>query len=85
MNIITFLLVGLVTGWVASSLIMGHGMGTIRNIVIGVIGALVGGFVFDIFGIAIYGFWGSVLMSTIGAVLFLYVVGIFSKHKYSER
>lgn len=79
MNIIAFLLIGLFAGWIASSLIQGHGLGTPGDIIVGVIGAFVGGFVFDIFGITTYGFWGSLGMSVVGALVFLFIVGLFTR------
>jgi len=78
MNIIVFLLVGLLAGWIASSLMKGQGLGLSGDIVVGVIGAFVGGFIFDMAGVAVYGFWSSLGMSVIGAMVFLFIVGLFS-------
>ena len=71
MNIIAILLVGLISGWIASSLVEGQGLGTIMDIIVGVIGAFVGGFIFTILGISAYGFLGVLIMSVIGAATFL--------------
>ncbi len=79
MNIVAFLLVGLISGWIASLIVEGHGFGAIGDIIIGVIGAFVGGFVFDMLGVASYGFWGAVGMSLVGAVVFLFVVNLFGR------
>ncbi len=79
MNIITFLLIGLISGWIASTLVEGRGAGAIRDIILGIIGAFLGGFVFSIIGIAAYGFWGNVLMSVVGAVVFLFLLRVFSR------
>ena len=62
MNIIIFLAVGLIAGWLASNLIEGRGYGGLGDIVVGVIGAFIGGFIFDLFGIVLHGFWGNVLI-----------------------
>jgi uncharacterized membrane protein YeaQ/YmgE (transglycosylase-associated protein family) len=78
MNVVAFLLVGLFAGWVASSLVEGHGLGVLGDIVVGIVGALVGGFVFDMFGVTTYGFWGSFGMSVVGAVVFLSILGLFT-------
>jgi len=79
MNIITFLIIGLIAGWLASTLVEGHGNGGLSDIVIGIIGAFFGGFIFNILGITYYGFWGNVGMSAVGAVAFLYLVRLFSR------
>tara|TARA_B110001454_G_scaffold16145_1_gene14569 strand:+ start:54234 stop:54506 length:273 start_codon:yes stop_codon:yes gene_type:complete len=78
MNIIVFLLVGLLAGWIASSLMRGEGLGILADIIVGVIGAFVGGFIFEMAGVGIYGFWSALGMSVIGAMVFLFIVGLFS-------
>ncbi len=50
-NLIIFLAIGAIAGWLAGNLIKGGGFGLMGNIVVGVIGAFVGGFVFGLFGI----------------------------------
>ena len=84
MNIIAFLLVGLLSGWIASSLMEGRGAGILRDLIIGVIGAFVGGFVFSIFGVFTYGFLGSLVMSVVGAMVFLLLVRMFTGHHHSH-
>ena len=78
MNILVFLLVGLISGWIAGKLIEGHGFGALGDIVVGIIGAFVGGFVFGSMGVEAFGFWGSVAMSVVGAAVFLVIVGLFT-------
>lgn len=85
MNILLFLLVGLVAGWLASLVVEGHGLGTLGNIIVGIIGAFVGGLIFDVMGIQSYGFWQSVGMSAVGAVVFLFVIGIFTHNQSSTK
>ncbi len=77
MNIVAFLFVGLVAGWISSTLVRGQGLGTIYDIIVGIIGAIVGGFVFDIAGITpSYGLWGALATSVVGATLFLALVSL---------
>ena len=47
MNIILFLLIGLVAGWLAGKIMKGKGFGLVGNLVVGVVGAFIGGFVFN--------------------------------------
>ncbi len=85
MNILVFLVVGLFAGWIASSLVKGHGLGTLRDVIVGIIGALVGGFIFNIFGITAYGFWGSLGMSIIGAMVFLFIISVLNGSHSSTK
>lgn len=71
-----FLLIGVVAGWLAGALTKGKGFGLLGNLVIGVIGAIIGGFVFRAVGLSAYGTCGSLIMATIGALIFLYVAKI---------
>jgi len=74
MEILTFIVVGLIAGWIAGQVVRGYGFGMVGDIVVGIVGALIGGFLFDLMGITTYGFIGSVVMSVIGAVLLLAVI-----------
>ncbi len=77
MEIIAYLILGGVAGWIAS-LVMGTdaSQGILLNIVVGVIGAVVGGFLFNAFGTAgVTGFnLYSLIVATIGAIVSLWVV-----------
>ena len=50
MEIVWFILVGLVAGWLAGVLVKGGGFGAIGDIIVGVLGALLGGFLFGVLG-----------------------------------
>jgi uncharacterized membrane protein YeaQ/YmgE (transglycosylase-associated protein family) len=79
MNIVWFLLVGLVAGWLAGKITKGSGFGVLGDIVIGVIGAFVGGFLFGLVGISAGGTVGSIIVATIGAIVLVYIVGAIRK------
>jgi uncharacterized membrane protein YeaQ/YmgE (transglycosylase-associated protein family) len=79
MYLIWFLLVGLVAGWLAGKLMKGSGFGVIGDIVIGVIGAFVGGFLFRVVGLSAHGTIGSIIMATIGAMVLVAVVRALRK------
>ena len=59
MELIGFLLIGLIAGWIATTFIRGSGMGLVGNLVIGVIGAFVGGFLFRLLGFSAVGLIGQ--------------------------
>ncbi|HEX7390315.1 MAG TPA: GlsB/YeaQ/YmgE family stress response membrane protein [Acidiphilium sp.] len=73
MSIIVWLILGLVAGFIASKIVDRQGAGFVLDIVLGIIGALVGGFIFTAFGAAgVTGFNAySLLVSVIGAVVVL--------------
>jgi uncharacterized membrane protein YeaQ/YmgE (transglycosylase-associated protein family) len=77
-NFIWFLIVGGLAGWIASVLVEGSGLGIFGDIVVGVIGAFLGGFLAMEFNITVYGFWGVLGMSIVGAVILLVILRVFS-------
>lgn len=70
-DLIWFLLVGGLAGWLASVLVMGGGMGILADIAVGVAGAFVGGFLARFFQWNVYGFWEVLGISILGAILLL--------------
>lgn len=74
MDIIWFLLIGLIAGWLAGMVMHGGGYGVIGDIVVGVIGSLIGGYLFRVLGVTSYGLIGSVIMALIGAVILIAVL-----------
>ena len=74
-SLLTFLLVGAIAGWLAGVLVKGYGFGLIGNIVVGVIGSFVGGWLFDRFRVVHgNGILGAVLGATLGAVVLLLII-----------
>jgi uncharacterized membrane protein YeaQ/YmgE (transglycosylase-associated protein family) len=69
MDAIWFILIGLAAGWLAEQIMGVGGQGVIGDLVVGVIGALLGGFMFQTVGIAVGGgLLGSLIVATIGAI-----------------
>lgn len=66
-----FLLIGLGAGWLAAVIVKGHGFGVLGNLIVGAIGAVVGGWLFAAIGLEAYGKLGSLIMALVGAVIFL--------------
>jgi len=67
-------LIGILAGWLASKLVKGRGMGLLMDLILGIVGAILGGFVFGLLGIAAYTLLGRLVMATVGAVLLLLLV-----------
>jgi uncharacterized membrane protein YeaQ/YmgE (transglycosylase-associated protein family) len=71
------IVVGLIAGWLSGKLVRGRGFGVIGDIAIGIVGALVGDWLLPRLGIHLgVGFVSSLINATIGAVLFLVIVGL---------
>ena len=82
MGIIGWIVLGALAGWIAS-IIMGRNdrMGCITNIVVGIIGAFLGGWIFSLFGstgVTGFNLW-SFLVAIVGAVVLLAIVGLFTR------
>ena len=71
MYIFWFLLIGLAAGWLAGQIMKGGGFGLIGDLVVGVIGALLGGFLFDLFGLHATGLLGNLVMAIVGAIVLI--------------
>lgn len=76
MDILTWLIVGLIAGVLASLVMGGTGLGIIGDIVIGIVGAFVGGWIFRTLGVAspLSGLPGIILVAFVGAVVLLFVI-----------
>ena len=64
-----FLFIGGVIGWLAGLIIQGRGFGIILDIVIGIVGAMLGGWMADVLGLHTSSSFGAFLMALIGAVV----------------
>ncbi len=71
MHLVWFLLVGLIAGWLAGKLTKGSGFGVLGDIVLGVVGAFIGGFLFRLIGFAASGTIASIIVATVGAMILI--------------
>jgi len=81
-NLLVWIIVGGIAGWLASLVVRGGGMGIVGDIIVGVVGALIGGFVLSLllpgtFGITGFNL-GSLIVAFIGAVILLFIVKLFT-------
>ena len=75
MNIVLFLLIGLIAGALAGRVVSGHGYGVLGDIVVGVVGAFLGGWIFTTFlGVAGGGVLMSLVVAFIGAIVLLWLI-----------
>ena len=73
MGIIYWIVIGAVAGWIAGLLMKGKGSGLLMNMVIGIVGAFIGGWTFSLLGISANGLIGSLVTAVAGAVILLFV------------
>lgn len=73
-ELLSVLIVGGIAGWAAGKIIRGSGQGLLTNIVIGIIGAFIGDWLFDLLGLTTDGgLIGSIITATIGAIVLLWL------------
>ncbi len=73
MGVISWIVIGLLAGWLAAR-VTNSPHGLFRNLAVGLLGAVLGGFVFSKLGIqAMPDFWGQLITAIIGAVLLLFL------------
>ncbi|OLC49223.1 MAG: transglycosylase [Chloroflexi bacterium 13_1_40CM_4_65_13] len=77
-GIIAWIVVGLIAGWAASLVSRGHGFGLLGDIIVGLVGALIGGFLAGFFLHASVGLIGSIIIAFLGAVILLAILRAFS-------
>ncbi|WP_283606694.1 GlsB/YeaQ/YmgE family stress response membrane protein [Faecalispora anaeroviscerum] len=87
MGIITWIVLGALAGWIASMIVGKNSeMGAFANVCIGVAGAFIGGFIFNmITGVGFTGFniW-SLVVATIGSIILLLIINLFQKTKHDH-
>ena len=72
-----FLIIGIIAGWLAGKIVKGRGFGLIGDLVVGVIGSFIGGYLFKVLHFSAYGTVGEIIMATIGAIVLLWIMRLF--------
>jgi uncharacterized membrane protein YeaQ/YmgE (transglycosylase-associated protein family) len=78
-GVLGWLFVGLIAGWLAGKIARGRGYGCITDIILGIVGSFIGGWVFVKLGIFGGGFWYSLAAATLGAVILVSLAHLFSR------
>ena len=79
-SLLMMLIVGAVAGWLAGKIMKGRGFGVLGNVIVGVVGAFLAGLIFPALGFSVGGgFFWSVIHSTIGAVMLLFLIGLIKR------
>lgn len=81
-DILIWIIVGIVAGWLAGVVVRGYGLGLIGNLVVGVIGAIIAGWLLPQLGVAfvvVNPLITAIVYATIGAIILLLVIGLFRR------
>lgn len=79
-SILAAIIIGVLAGWIAEQ-VMGRRHGLLTNLLVGIVGAFLGAFLAGALGIGFAGFWGSLIVSAVGAILLLAIVGMFRSRR----
>ncbi len=83
MGILAWILLGLVAGWIAGLVMRGGGYGIVGDIILGILGALVGGFLSStLLGVGVSGFdLTSIVIAVLGAIILIAISRAVSPHR----
>lgn len=82
MYFLWYLLIGLAAGCLAGLIVKGRGSGFFVNIIVGLIGSVLGGWLVSLFGWIPVGTVGTLVSSVIGAIVLLLIVSLFTRRKH---
>ncbi len=80
-SLIGWVIIGLIAGWLTGKLTRGAGYGCLGDVVLGMVGAVIGGWIFDKLGILGGGFLFSLAAAVVGAVVLVSIARLFAGHK----
>ena len=79
LDLFSWIIVGLLAGTFASWFVRGHGFGCLGNLVLGLVGAIIGGYLARLLNLqGVYHFWGSLLLAFIGAALLVFILQLLT-------
>jgi uncharacterized membrane protein YeaQ/YmgE (transglycosylase-associated protein family) len=79
MSLLWFLIIGLIAGWLAGLIMKGSGYGVLGDLVLGIVGAMIGGNVLGWFGIVTYGLVGSLIAALVGALILIFLIRLVKR------
>ena len=77
LSLLGWIAVGIIAGWLTGRLMRGAGYGILMDLVLGLVGAVIGGWIFAGLGILANGFMGSLAAATVGAVILVATARLF--------
>jgi uncharacterized membrane protein YeaQ/YmgE (transglycosylase-associated protein family) len=86
-GIIAWIIIGLIAGWLTGKIMKGSGFGAIMDMVVGLIGAMIGGFIsyhLGLGGVREHGLIMSIVIATAGAVILTWIVRLITGGRTRE-
>ncbi len=84
-TVLWWLIVGLIAGFLASLVMRGGGYGIVGDIVVGLVGAFIGGFLASLVGLGSSGLIGTIIIAFIGACILIAVLRLVSRSYPNRR
>jgi len=78
-NLIWWVVVGLIAGWAAGQIMKGGGYGALMDIILGIVGAVVGGWLMSLVGLQAGGLIGTIIVAIIGAVVLIWITRLLKR------
>ncbi len=75
-SVIAWIIIGAIAGWLAGLLVKGYGFGLIGNIIVGIIGAAIAGFLASYLHLYTESTLGNIVAAVIGAIILLFIIGL---------
>lgn len=82
-SLLGWIIIGLLAGWIAGEVSRGAGFGCLGNVAIGMVGSILGGWIFSRLGIFGGGFVYSLAAATVGAVVLVLIARLFTGSKHA--
>jgi uncharacterized membrane protein YeaQ/YmgE (transglycosylase-associated protein family) len=86
-GIIAWIIIGVLAGWITGKLMKGSGFGFLMDMVVGLVGAFIGGFIsyhLGLGGVGEHGLIISIVIAVIGAVILTWIIRLISGNRGSE-
>ena len=77
--LVWFLLICLIAGWLEGQVMKGGGYGIVGDMIVGVIGAFLGGWLFGLMGISAGGLIGSIITAFVGALVLIFLLRVIKR------
>ena len=77
-SILGWIVIGIIAGWLTGKIMRGAGYGVLMDLILGLVGAVIGGWIFGLLGITALGFLGSLAAAVVGAVVLVAIARAFS-------
>ena len=78
-SFVIFLILGALAGWISGLISKGEGFGLLGNMIVGIIGAFLGGFCFGLLGLGAHNFLGQLICAVVGSLIFLWLLRFIKK------